>query len=116
MAALLTAAGAGAPGATLAYAIAARIVCALDLGETCAREPDLIAVYGVETAGLVREHAPWVFYEEGMTALPVDYRECRESECSVGDELGPATHTAAGLPVTAFVHVVDCREPAAAAP
>ncbi len=114
--AVLAAAGAGLPGATLARAIAAKIVCALDLGETCASEPDLVAAYGVETAGLVREHAPWVFYEEGMTALPVDYRECRESECSVAGALGPATETAAGLPVTAFVHVVDCREPAAAGP
>ncbi len=68
----------------------ARIVCALDLGETCASEPDLVAAYGVETAGLVREHAPWVFYEEGMTALPVDYRDCRESECSTSDRLGAA--------------------------
>jgi hypothetical protein len=114
--AVLAAAGAGVPGAALARAIAAKIVCALDLGETCASEPDLVAAYGVETAALVREHAPWVFYEEGMTALPVDYRECRESQCSVAGGLGPATETAAGLPVTAFVHVVDCREPAAAEP
>src|SRR5688500_13336429 len=111
MVAVLTAAGAGVPGAPLARAIAARIVCALDLGETCASEPDLVAAYGVETAGLVREHTPWVFYEEGMTALPVDYRECRESGCSTSDGLGPLTETDAGLPVTAFVHIVDCREP-----
>jgi hypothetical protein len=103
-----------AGSASLARAIAGRIVCALDLGETCASEPDLVAAYGVETAGLVREHAPWVFYEEGMTALPVDYRDCRESECSTSDRLGPLAETDAGLPVTAFVHVVDCRVPEAA--
>jgi hypothetical protein len=114
--AVLAAAGGGVPGTSLARAVAAKIVCALDLGGTCATEPDLVAAYGVETAGLVREHAPWVFYEEGMTALPVDYRECRESECSVSDRLGPVNETEAGLPVTAFVHVVDCRMPAEAAP
>ena len=94
--AVLAAAGAGVPGASLARAIAARIVCALDLGETCASEPDLVAAYGVETAALVREHAPWVFYEEGMTALPVDYRECRESECSAAERLGPRHRDGAG--------------------
>ena len=114
--AVLAAAGAGVPGASLARAIAAKIVCALELGETCATEPDLVAAYGVDTAALVREHAPWVFYEEGMTALPVDYRDCRESECSVGEQLGAVTETDAGLPVTAFVHVVDCRDPEAAEP
>jgi Flp pilus assembly pilin Flp len=114
--AVITAASGQVPGASLARAIAAKIVCALELGDTCATEPDLVAAYGVETAELVREHAPLVFYEEGMTALPVDYRDCRESECSVSGELGEVTHTDTGLPVTAFVHVVDCREPAEAPP
>jgi hypothetical protein len=114
--AVVTAASGHVPGASLARAIAAKIVCALEFGDTCATEPDLVAAYGVETAELVREHAPLVFYEKGMTALPVDYRECRESECSVSGELGEVTHTAAGLPVTAFVHVVDCRVPAEAPP
>ena len=112
--AVLAAAGTAVPGASLARAIAAKIVCALELGETCATEPDLVAAYGVEIAELVRDHAPWVFYEEGMTALPVDYRDCRESACSVGERLGPVTETDAGLPVTAFVHVVDCRDPSEA--
>jgi hypothetical protein len=116
LAAVVAATGGAMPGASLARAIAATIVCALELGETCATEPDLVAAYGVDTAQLVREHAPWVFYEEGMTALPVDYRDCRESDCSVGHSLGPVTETDAGLPVTAFVHVVDCREPAETVP
>ena len=114
--AVVAAASGSVPGTSLARAVAAKIVCALELGETCASEPDLVAAYGVETAELVREHAPWVFYEEGMAALPVDYRDCRESECSVGEQLGAVTETDAGLPVTAFVHVVDCREPGSAAP
>ena len=114
--AVLAAAGAAVPGASLARAIAAKIVCALELGETCASEPDLVAAYGVETAELVREHAPWVFYEEGMTALPVDYRDCRDSECSTGEQQGAVTQTDAGYPVTAFVHVVDCRDPDEAEP
>lgn len=113
---MLAAAGARVPGATLAEAIAAKIVCAVELSDTCAEAPDLVAAYGTETAELVRAHAPWVFYEEGMTALPVDYRECRESECSVGPEEGVMTETSAGLPVSAFIHVADCRDPADAEP
>jgi hypothetical protein len=113
---VLAAAGAQVPGASLAHSIAAKIVCALELDDTCATEPELVAAYGLETAKLVADHAPWVFYEKGMVALPVDYRECRESECSVGPEEGLAYETLAGLPVTVFVHVADCREPARAAP
>jgi hypothetical protein len=115
LAAIIAATGGRVPGASLAHAIASKLVCALELDDTCATEPDLVAAYGVETAELVREHAPWVFYEKGMTALPVDYRECRESECSVGTSLGEATRTDAGLAVTAFVHVIDCRDPSGAA-
>jgi len=114
--AVLTATGARVPGVALAEAIAAKLVCAVELSDTCAQAPDLVAAYGTETAELVRAHAPWVFYEEGMTALPVDYRECRESECSTGDQDGEVSETAAGEPVAAFIHVADCREPSDAAP
>ena len=113
---MLTATGARVPGVALAEAIAAKLVCAVELSDTCAQAPDLVAAYGTETAELVRAHAPWVFYEEGMTALPVDYRECRESECSTGDQDGEVSETAAGEPVAAFIHVADCREPSDAAP
>ena len=111
LAAVVAATSGRVPGAALARAIASKFVCALDLGDTCATESDLVAAYGAETAALVRDHAPWVFYEEGMTALPVDYRDCRDPKCSVGSELGAVTQTDAGIPVTVFVHVVDCREP-----
>jgi hypothetical protein len=107
--AVLAAAGAGIPGASLARSIAAKIVCAIELDETCAEAPELVAEYGVETARLVREHAPWVLYEKAMTALPVDYRSCRESECSVGPAEGAVWRTNTGLPVVAFTHVADCR-------
>jgi hypothetical protein len=113
---VLAAAGAGIPGGSLARSIAAKIVCALELDDTCAQEPDLVAEYGLEIAGLVREHAPWVLYEEGTTALPVDYRSCRESDCSVGPEEGAVWKTNAGLPVVAFTHVVDCRDSGNAEP
>lgn len=109
--AVLAAAGAQVPGAALARTIAAKIVCAVELSETCAEAPDLVAAYGVETAELVRAHAPWVFYEQGMTALPVDYRECRESGCSTGDRDGEVYETASGQPLAAFVHLADCRQP-----
>ena len=107
--AVLAAARAGIPGASLARSIAAKIVCAIELDETCAEAPELVAEYGVETARLVREHAPWLLYEKGMTALPVDYRSCRESECSVGPAEGAVWRTNTGLPVVAFTHVADCR-------
>lgn len=113
---MLAATGARLPGVALARAIAAKIVCAVELSDTCAEEPELVAEYGTETAELVRSHAPWVLYEEGMVALPVDYRDCRESECSVGPEEGLVAETSAGLPATVFTHVADCRDPASAAP
>jgi hypothetical protein len=62
---VLAAAGGGIPGASLARSIAAKIVCAIALDGTCAEAPELVAAYGVETARLVREHAPWVLYERG---------------------------------------------------
>jgi hypothetical protein len=108
---VLTAAGARVPAASLARAIAAKIVCAIELDDTCAEQPELVAAYGIDTAHLVAEHAPLVFYEQGMTALPVDYRDCRESECSIGTQEGSVSQTDAGLPVTVFVHVADCRDP-----
>ena len=49
-----------------------------------------------------------------MRALPVDYRSCREDACAEGAESGPVSESLDGEPVTAFVHVVDCRDGAAA--
>jgi hypothetical protein len=106
----LAAAGVRVPGASLARAVADRILCAAALADGCGDEPTLIAAYGTEVAELVRRHVPKLAFETGSRALPVDFRHCRSSECGDGSERGLVHHTDAGLPVTAFVHVVDCRE------
>jgi hypothetical protein len=106
----LVAAGVRVPGAELARAVASRILCAAALADHCGDEPVLIAAYGPEIGELVREHMPTVLFEQGSRALPVDFRHCRDTECGDGSARGLVHETDAGLPVTAFVHVVDCRE------
>jgi hypothetical protein len=96
-------------GAALARAIGARIICAIRLSDSCGRDPDLVAAYGEELAGLLRRHAPQVAYESGMKALPVDYRRCRSPVCSNATQTGIVSSSADGMPVSAFVHVIDCR-------
>lgn len=114
--ALAAAVGARLPGVELARAIAARIACAAGLGADCAGlpDPELVAEYGPELAALVRRHVPTLAYEEGMRALPIDFRRCRADPCSLGPEAGEVTAARSGEPVTLFVHVVDCRTPGAA--
>ena len=104
------AAGVRVPGAPLARALADRILCAASLADGCGDEPALIAAYGDEVGRLVRRHAPMLAFEEGSRALPVDFRRCRSSECGDGEGEGLVHRTDERLPVTAFVHVVDCRE------
>ncbi|HMI82177.1 MAG TPA: hypothetical protein VK480_10355 [Solirubrobacterales bacterium] len=106
----LVAAGVRVPGATLARAVADRLLCAAALADGCGDEPTLIAAYGTEVGELVRRHAPKLAFETGSRALPVDFRRCRSSECGDGSARGLVHRTDEGLPVTAFVHVVDCRE------
>lgn len=113
--AILALAGARLPGADLARAIAARIACAISFDDACAREPELVAEYGIEVATLAADHAPELVYEPGERQLPVDFRDCREVECALGPASGPISRTVTGLPAAAFVHVVDCREGALAA-
>ena len=98
----------------LAHEIGERIVCAVKLSYGCRSDPQLAGPYG-ELAGKVRENAPRIVYERGMTALPVDFRSCRSPACSDGPETGRATRSRAGRPVTLFTHLIDCREPARAA-
>jgi hypothetical protein len=107
---VLVAAGARVPGAPLARALADHILCAASLADGCGDEPELIAAYGSEVGGLVREHMPMLLFERGSRAVPVDFRRCRSSEC--GDAVGEGLidRTKGDLPVTAFVHIVDCRE------
>lgn len=107
--AALVAAGARVPGASLARAIAAKVICAVAQAEHCGDEPNLIASYGSEVGRLVRRHMPSLVFESGSHALPVDFRHCRSSSCGDGPEQGRVRRTDRGLPVTAFVHVIDCR-------
>jgi hypothetical protein len=109
----LVAAGVRVPGTALARAIASKMLCATSLADGCGDEPALIAAYGTEVGMLVREHMPEIFFERGSRSLPVDFRRCRSSACGDGAEGGFVHRSDAGLPVTAFVHVVDCRSGAA---
>ena len=90
-----------------------RILCAASLADGCGDEPALIAAYGTEVGKLVREHMPMIAFEEGSRAVPVDFRRCRSTACGDGSARGLVHRTDAGLPVSAFVHVVDCRPGAA---
>jgi hypothetical protein len=110
----LVAAGVRIPGTALARTIASRILCAASLADSCGGgEPALIAAYGTEVGKLVREHMPSLLFERGSRAVPVDFRRCRSTVCGDGAEHGYVRRTDAGLPVSAFVHVVDCRPGAA---
>jgi len=110
MLAALVAAGARLPGADLARAVASRILCAASLADGCGDEPTLIATYGTEVGKLVRRHMPTLLFERGARALPVDFRRCRVVSCGDGTPRGLVHKTDEGMHVTAFVHVVDCRE------
>jgi len=115
--AAMVAAGLNAPGSDLARAIAERLTCAVNLGEGCGGEPSaLMLEYGPEVAELVAERVPLLEYEEGMLALPIDYRECREVACAQGAESGRVSVTNTDEPVTLFSRVIDCRDPEAPVP
>jgi hypothetical protein len=108
--AVLVAAGVRLPGADLARAVASRILCAASLADGCGDEPTLIATYGPEVGKLARRHMPTLLFEQGARALPVDFRRCREIACGDGTPRGLVHETDEGMHVTAFVHVVDCRD------
>jgi hypothetical protein len=107
--------GVHVPGADLARSIASRLLCAAALADGCGDEPALIAAYGDEIGRLVRRHMPTLGFEDGSRALPVDFRRCRSTACGDGSSGGLVHRTDARLPVTAFVHVIDCRPDAAGA-
>lgn len=109
----LLAIGVRVPGVALARAVASRLLCAAALADRCGDEPVSIAAYGTEVGGLVRRHMPTLMFERGSRAVPVDFRRCRETACGDAKERGYVRRTNAGLPVTAFVHVIDCRSDAA---
>lgn len=110
------AAGVRLPGDALARAIVSRVLCAAAIADSCGEEPALIAAYGAEVGRLVREHMPTLAFEDGSRALPVDWRACRSTSCGDGPRRGAVTATDTGLPVTAFVHVLDCRDSQRASP
>jgi hypothetical protein len=105
----LVAAGVRLRGAPLARAVVSRVLCAVAMGDGCGDEPALIAAYGTEVGELVRRHMPTILFERGSRAMPVDFRRCRSSACGDGSARGLMHRTDAGLPLTVFVHVVDCR-------
>jgi hypothetical protein len=102
-------------GVSLARTVGGKLICAIDLSDACQRDPELTASYGADLAEAVRDHAPMIFYEHGMRALPVDFRSCRSAPCGDAAGEGRVWRTDRGGPATAFVHVIDCRagEPAA---
>jgi hypothetical protein len=106
----LVAAGVRVPGVGLARLVASRMLCAVAMADGCGDEPALIAAYGSEVGKLVRHHMPTILFERGSRAMPVDFRRCRSSGCGDGSARGLVHRTDAGLPLTVFVHVVDCRD------
>jgi hypothetical protein len=103
------------PGGLLARSLAERIVCAANLGD-CELGSELDRAYGENVASLLGEHVPLIRYEDGMRALPVDYRRCRSDSCAEGADSGSIWLSQQGEQVTAFTHVVDCRSAAAQLP
>jgi hypothetical protein len=110
----LVAVGVRVPGASLARAVASKLLCAAAMADGCGDEPALVSIYGTEIGELVRRHMPTLAFEEGSRALPVDFRRCRHTSCGDESARGLVHRTDRRLPVTAFVHVVDCRPDAAA--
>ena len=102
--------GVRVPGAELARVVASRILCAAAIADGCGDQPVLIAAYGTEVGELVRERMPMLAFEEGSRALPVDFRDCRSSSCGDGSKRGLVHRSDERLPVTSFVHVIDCRD------
>jgi hypothetical protein len=96
-------------GAPLARALAAKLICAVDLSDSCQAESELVAAYGADLAAEVRDHAPTIVYERGMQAIPVDYRSCRSASCADAASGETVWRSASGESATTFVHVIDCR-------
>jgi len=97
------------PGASLVEGVMTKLLCVTALSDACGQDRALVAAYGPDLAGLLEDSAPQVRYEQGMTALPVDYRSCRDAACGNGASTGGVWRSASGEPTVAFVHVVDCR-------
>lgn len=124
LAGILVLAGPLLPGGDLTRAVASKLVCAVrgagdcgDLAAPLAPEPSpLEQAYGADVAKLIAERTPTISFEDDdFVSLPVDYRECRQRACADSILHGSLEHTQTGLEPTAFIRVVDCRDPAEAA-
>lgn len=122
--AVVTIAGPALPGGSLARAVAAMLVCAVKGAGACGPEASALAAepsptqraYGAELAAMLAERAPTIWFEDDeFASLPVDFRDCRQRSCADTISHGSIQHTQTGLEPTVFTHVVDCRDPAAAA-
>jgi hypothetical protein len=110
LAAVLVTVGWRTVRAGLRDAVLQNLICAVRLVEDCREEPKLRENYGNELAALVRANAPALLYEDGMTAMPVDYRRCRIDQCAAGAGEGTVLRTDRGERAVAFTHAIDCRE------
>ena len=111
-------AGMSPPGGGLARAVASKLLCAVDREGDCADVAGLPALspleraYGGELAAMLVDRAPDIYFEDDdFVSMPVDYRECRRRACADSIRVGHLRLTQTGLRPTAYVHVVDCREP-----
>jgi hypothetical protein len=94
-------------GRSYGGALARALVCAVRGG--CDDGHDaLVSAYGARDAELVREFAPSIVYEPGEREIPIDYRQCRTTACgdAPDDRSLDVSHTDAGVPASAFTHVV----------
>ena len=94
-------------GRSYGGALARAILCALRGGCDDGRDA-LVSVYGERDAALVRRYAPSIVYEPGEREIPIDYRQCRTTKCgdAPDDRSLDVSRTDAGVPATAFTHVL----------
>jgi hypothetical protein len=94
-------------GRSYGGALAHAIVCAARGGCDDGRD-QLVSAYGSDDAALVREYAPSIVYEPGEKEIPIDYRTCRTNKCgnAPDDRSLDVSRTDAGVPASAFTHVV----------
>jgi hypothetical protein len=101
--------GVRVPGTALADSIFEKLLCAVSMADSCGDEPHLIAAYGTEVGTVANDHMPSLVFEPGSKAAPVNFRRCRSTACGDATSEGLVRRTDKGLPLAAFVHVIDCR-------
>ena len=103
----LVAFGLRVDGRSYGGSLARAIVCAVRGGCDQGRDALRLA-YGPRDAALVRNYAPNIVYEPGEKEIPIDYRRCRNGKCGNAptDRSLDVSQTSAGLPATAFTHVL----------